>query len=146
MGPYVGRVFREVATPLWFATTPYRIYSDTYAARVLRKLATKLGLPITFKVRRYSMASGMDLESTRTLTSQDRDAINAVFPGAVMQRYMYDGTQGYTLQNSFYLKEQEDRSDRMTDYHDPGGDRIARARVPDLEAMIRATPPTAKGG
>jgi len=136
--PYIATVFRE-------ETGEDRV-DDTFAGRVLRALFKHYDLPLTVRVRRYSMASGMDLEATAQPTDYFEvealvNRINAVLPGAARIGRSDNAGEGQRawvhLQHGLYLREHEDRSDYQTDYHDPGGDRIAAAAVPMLRKLIR---------
>lgn len=136
--PYIETIFREEGADK---------LGDAFYGRVLRALFKHYDLPLSTSVRRYSMASGMSLGFDDAKVPKDEagiqalvDRINAVLPGYAEVRYdrYGDGHAFLSVRSSLYFYEHEDRSDYHTDYHDPGGTRIAATAVPTLRKLIRA--------
>ena len=131
--PYIATVMREADVP----------NDDVIAGRALRKLFRHLGVPLTTSVRRYSMASGMNLAWTGPKLHGDLSAIRAavqqindVLPGQASIGGEHTDAPWLNLRESIYLYEREDASDWQTDYYSPGGTRIRREHVPALYAFL----------
>lgn len=105
---------------------------DTVEAKAIRRFLASVGVKATVRVRRYSMASGLDFGPgyVGEWTDADAGVIARVFPGVAIRRSYYDHDTGenverWSVDGSLYPHKRADASDLMSDYHDPGGFRVA---------------------
>ena len=135
----------------WFADVACAIsgerYSmaDTLEAKIIRRCLRELaGVTASVRVRRYSMASGLDL-STGTgerFTDAQAARIAAVFPFVAWahDRRDDDGVivSRWTVADGIYPHARADKSDLQSDYHSPGGFRVANAYLLQVSAIVSA--------
>ena len=114
---------------------------DTIEAKVIRRALRELaGVKVTVKVRRYSMASGLDFGGD--FTEDEAARVNAVFPGCAVSRNYRDfetnqpGPTTWEACGSLHPRAREDQSDYRSDYHSPGGFRVANAYLIDVSRIL----------
>ena len=114
---------------------------DTIEAKVIRRALRELaGVKVTVKVRRYSMASGLDFGGD--FTEDEAARVNAVFPGCAVSRNYRDfetnqpGPTTWEACGSLHPRAREDQSDHRSDYHSPGGFRVANAYLIDVSRIL----------
>lgn len=137
----VGPWFRDVEDGLTGGTGD-RI-PDTVEAKVIRRFLASVGVKATVRVRRYSMASGLDFGPgyAGEWTDADAEVIARVFPGEASRRSVYDRDTGenverWSVSRSLYPHKRADASDLMSDYHDPGGFRVAPEYVLAVSLLL----------
>lgn len=112
---------------------------DTTDAKILRQLLKEaVGVTASITVRRYSMATGMNFGPPKghKWTEAEARKIAAVLPLQVHDRTTHEGEKWIDVGTSIYPHAKEDRSDFQSDYHSPGGPRIATAYVPLAMKLI----------
>jgi hypothetical protein len=131
----------------WFADVQAPIAGDLRdvdQAKILRRcLRECVGVKASITVRRYSMASGLSLAPAGSDRWTDEEArrIASIFPGLAWPTSRYDRETGesrevWCVDSSMYPRAHEDRSDSMSDYHCPGGFRVAPAFLMDVSRII----------
>lgn len=137
----VGPWFRDIEDGLTGGTGD-RI-PDTVEAKAIRRFLASVGVRAAVRVRRYSMASGLDFGPgyAGEWTDTDAEIIARVFPGVASRRSHYDRETGenvdrWSVDGSIYPHKRADGSDLQSDYHDPGGFRVAPAYVLALSVIL----------
>jgi len=120
VGPWFADVMAEAVKEAGWGES---YVPDTVEAAVVRKVLAKYGIKASIKVRRYSMASGLDVSE---LDEQDAKDAASIFP--YTERAFRFGT-------GIYPHKREDQSDPYTDYFDPGGFRVAPQYVPVVKQI-----------
>lgn len=114
---------------------------DTVEAKVIRRCLREIvGVTARVTVRRYSMASGLDLRPPKGRdgwADVEGARIAALFPGLAWASRHYDRDtgqhrDGWRVDDSAHPHAREDRSDSMSDYHCPGGFRVGPAFLLDV--------------
>lgn len=116
---------------------------DTVETKVIRRCLALVGVKARVTVRRYSMASGLDLAPAKgnEWTDADGAAIASIFPLMAWPHRYYDRDtgehrDGWRVDNSIHPRATEDRSDLQSDYHCPGGFRVAPAYLLAVSAIL----------
>lgn len=137
----VGPWFRDIEDGLTGGTGDR--LADTVEAKAIRRFLASVGVKATVRVRRYSMASGLDFGPGYSggWTDADAAAIARVFPGEASRRSYYDRETGehserWSVSSSLYPHKRADASDLQSDYHDPGGFRVAPEYVLALSVIL----------
>lgn len=139
----IGPWFRDLTDAIGERDGGGGYVPDTIEAKVIRRAVREIaGVKIKVTVRRYSMASG--LEFNGRFSEDEAERINAIFPG-IVTRYerrtsddWNDPARVVTFEacGGLYPRAREDRSDLQSDYHAPGGFRVANAHLIAVSAIL----------
>lgn len=118
--------------------------SDTIEAKVIRRALRELaGVKVKVGVRRYSMASGLAFGGR--YSEEDAARVNAIFPGIIERREYRTNSNDYNDParevvwegcSGLHPRAREDQSDYRSDYHSPGGFRVANAYLLDVSRIL----------
>jgi predicted RNA methylase len=117
----------------------YGSSSDVAEAKALMRYLKAHGINASIRVRRYSMASGLDFNPKKEVswTQDEARTIGELLVGQVREGLNREGTQKVLyVSDDIYPSAREDRSDLMSDYHAPGGVRIPIQYAPQVTALI----------
>lgn len=112
---------------------------DAVQAKIIMRYLKNHGVKASIRVRRYSMASGLDFNSARKddrgqrlpWTQDEAAAISRLLIGQTRTRH--DGT--LAVDDDIHPMAHEDRSDSRSDYYDPGGVRVPIENVPLIQQI-----------
>ena len=139
----IGPWFRDLTDAIGERDSHGGYVPDTIEAKVIRRAVREIaGVKIKVTVRRYSMASG--LEFNGRFSEDEAERINGIFPG-IVTRYerrtsddWSDPARVVTFEacGGLYPRAREDQSDLHSDYHAPGGFRVANAHLIAVSAIL----------